>query len=155
MQCNGGNDAIMSDKPTETEPEKEESSRTLSFRLEEEREEEEDDDEKVLESESSKEELESSFLDSSFTSSAKEEDGFKKTKKERTRSFPKNKGSNGASHVFRNILTCGAVDTKDSAVRPRYRRGNVTGKAESNGEICRAEGLGGSWNQQPLPQNSR
>ena len=137
--------------------------RTLSFKLEE-----EEDDEKVLESEAGKEDLESSFLDSSFVSAAaaKEEEGLKKTKnkeEESERTTSKNKSSNGASHVFRNILTCGAVDTKDSAVRPINRRSKVASRVENKGEICKAEGVGGSqrvfggsWNrQQQLPQSTR
>ncbi|XXG64193.1 hypothetical protein AAC387_Pa05g2205 [Persea americana] len=163
-QCNGKKDADISDKPIETEKVQEEYvKRTLSFKLEE-----EEDDEKVLESEAGKEDLESSFLDSSFVSAAaaKEEEGLKKTtnkeeKRERTPS--KNKSSNGASHVFRNILTCGAVDTKDSAVRPINRRSKVASRVENKGEICKAEGVGGSqrvfggsWNrQQQLPQSTR
>lgn len=163
MQCNGGKDTDISDKPIETEKVQEESvKRTLSFKLEE-----EEDDEKVLESEAAKEDLESSFLDSSFVSAAaaKEEEGLKKTSKEEKseRTTSKNKSSNGASHVFRNILTCGAVDTKDSAVRPINRRSKVASRVENKGEICKAEGVGGSqrvfggsWNQQQqLPHSTR
>nr|DAD30132.1 TPA_asm: hypothetical protein HUJ06_031600 [Nelumbo nucifera] len=62
--------------------------------------------------------------------------------------------SSGASHVFRNLITCGAVETNDSALVKRVYGAsrNPSGEAE---EICKVEKLGGSdrifgfaWNHQ-------
>ncbi|XP_043693368.1 uncharacterized protein LOC122643861 [Telopea speciosissima] len=71
--------------------------------------------------------------------------------------------SSGTSHVLRNLLTCGAVDTNDSAIMT-INRINRTSESRSNeAGFCRTETMGGSqrifgsaWNQQaPHQQNSR
>ncbi|CAK9185225.1 unnamed protein product [Ilex paraguariensis] len=77
-------------------------------------------------------------------------------------SFMRSKSySSGASHMFRNLITCGAVDTNDSAMVMFNRRNRAslsipTGERCSNSsEIVKRETLGGSerifgtpWNQQ-------
>ncbi|KAF8403962.1 hypothetical protein HHK36_012070 [Tetracentron sinense] len=72
-------------------------------------------------------------------------------------SFAKSKSySSGASQVFRNLLTCGAVDTKDSAL-VMVNRVKKTSMKSSNKHDTKAEILAGSgtgrifgsvWNQQ-------
>ncbi|XP_015071709.1 protein UPSTREAM OF FLC [Solanum pennellii] len=68
--------------------------------------------------------------------------------------------SNGASSIFRNLITCGAVDTNDSGIIPLKK--NKTSSAAAgektvsfSSEICKADKIGGSqrifgtaWNQQ-------
>ncbi|KAL3537271.1 hypothetical protein ACH5RR_000637 [Cinchona calisaya] len=68
--------------------------------------------------------------------------------------------SNGASHLFRNLITCGAVDTNDSAMVTINRRNkpclnnNLSSSIKMN-ELQKGDKLGGSqrifganWNQQ-------
>ena len=55
-------------------------------------------------------------------------------------SFTKSKShSTGASQVFRNLITCGAVDTKDSVLVMTNRSDKAMNKLD-----CQAEQLGGS-----------
>ncbi|XP_019191470.1 PREDICTED: uncharacterized protein LOC109185924 isoform X2 [Ipomoea nil] len=61
-------------------------------------------------------------------------------------------GGGGSSSIFRNLISCGTVDTNDSAVLPMQRRRPA---AASSAEICKPEKLGGSqriyrtnWNQE-------
>ncbi|XP_059311988.1 protein SOSEKI 1 [Lycium ferocissimum] len=68
--------------------------------------------------------------------------------------------SNGASSIFRNLITCGAVDTDESGIVPlRKNKTSLTASSEKtvsfSSEICKSEKLGGSqrifgtaWNQQ-------
>lgn len=70
--------------------------------------------------------------------------------------------SNGASSIFRNLITCGAVDTNDSGIIPLKRNNNSVSNAAApektvsfSSEICKADKIGGSqrifataWNQQ-------
>ncbi|KAJ7949072.1 Protein UPSTREAM OF FLC [Quillaja saponaria] len=76
-------------------------------------------------------------------------------------SFTKIKSySNGASHMFRNLITCGTVDTNETAV-VMLNRADKTGAEKTNlihdhkAEICKGDKLGGSarhfgtsWNHQ-------
>ncbi|XP_042480531.1 protein SOSEKI 1-like [Macadamia integrifolia] len=71
-------------------------------------------------------------------------------------SSPKSKSySSGASQVFRNILTCGAVDTNDSALTMinRVQRTSKNNPPETIGGSERI--FGSDFNQQPHQQNSR
>ncbi|KAI3448958.1 hypothetical protein Pfo_005623 [Paulownia fortunei] len=59
--------------------------------------------------------------------------------------------SNGASHIFRNLITCGAVDINDSAVvvtnkqnRPFLNMCSSHQRNVHSAEICKNEKLGGS-----------
>nr|XP_016493615.1 PREDICTED: protein UPSTREAM OF FLC-like isoform X1 [Nicotiana tabacum] len=83
-------------------------------------------------------------------------------------SFNKSRSySNGASSIFRNLITCGAVDTNDSGIVPiRKNRSSFSSSGEKavsfSSEICRAEKVGGSqrifgtaWNQQHQHTNGR
>ncbi|CAA2956720.1 Hypothetical predicted protein [Olea europaea subsp. europaea] len=78
-------------------------------------------------------------------------------------SFTKNKScSNGKSNIFKNLISCGAVDTNDSAVVMINRKNkpflNMCSSDQDNvlpAEICKRDKLGGSqrifetsWNQQ-------
>ncbi|KAL3348591.1 hypothetical protein AABB24_021989 [Solanum stoloniferum] len=70
--------------------------------------------------------------------------------------------SNGASSIFRNLITCGAVDTNDSGIIPLKKNKTSPAAAASgektvsfSSEICKADKIGGSqrifgtsWNQQ-------
>ncbi|KAL3380843.1 hypothetical protein AABB24_001151 [Solanum stoloniferum] len=64
--------------------------------------------------------------------------------------------SNGASSIFRNLITCGAVDTNDSGIIPLKKNKTSAEKTVSfSSEICKADKIGGSqrifgtaWNQQ-------
>lgn len=80
--------------------------------------------------------------------------------------------TNGASHLFRNLMTCGTVDTRDSATVSINRRNKPSmnmnmnmsydhhafehNSFDSSLELCKGDKLGGSqrvfgtpWNQQP------
>ncbi|XP_009792717.1 protein SOSEKI 1-like isoform X1 [Nicotiana tabacum] len=83
-------------------------------------------------------------------------------------SFDKSRSySNGASSIFRNLITCGAVDTNDSGIIPiRKNRPSFSSSGEKavsfSSEICKAEKVGGSqrifgtaWNQQHQHTNGR
>ncbi|XP_059651768.1 protein SOSEKI 1-like [Cornus florida] len=63
-------------------------------------------------------------------------------------SFNKSKSySNGASQVFRNLITCGAVDTKDSTmamINRRDRSSLSVFNSDSTPLICKGEKVGGS-----------
>lgn len=72
-----------------------------------------------------------------------------------------NSGAGGASSIFRNLISCGTVDTNDSAVLPMHRRRPPFGSplsdkdGKTSAEICKPEKLGGSqriyrtnWNQE-------
>ncbi|XP_060202118.1 uncharacterized protein LOC132630565 [Lycium barbarum] len=103
----------------------------------------------------------SSFSSNSSTSSASF--GSMKIKK-KTDDHPKlNKSrsySNGASSIFRNLITCGAVDTDKFGIVPlRKNKTSLTASGEKtvsfSSEICKSEKLKGSqrifgstWNQQ-------
>ncbi|XXG56374.1 hypothetical protein AAC387_Pa03g3796 [Persea americana] len=75
--------------------------------------------------------------------------------------------SSAASQVFRNILKCGAVDTKESATVKvgRDRKAASDTAKKGKGEICKVvegvgvggseRGFGGTWNQQKHPQYAR
>ncbi|CAI9764933.1 unnamed protein product [Fraxinus pennsylvanica] len=78
-------------------------------------------------------------------------------------SFTKNKScSNGKSNIFKNLISCGAVDSNDSAVVKINRKNkpflNMCSSDQNNvlsAEICKRDKLGGSqtifgtsWNQQ-------
>ncbi|XP_077213195.1 UPSTREAM OF FLC protein (DUF966) isoform X2 [Tasmannia lanceolata] len=75
-------------------------------------------------------------------------------KAKKSPSFSKSKSySSGASQVFRNLLTCGAVETDDSAVMLINKQKKT--EKEGGREICKGDVLGGSerilsgaWNQQ-------
>ncbi|XP_043692436.1 protein SOSEKI 1-like [Telopea speciosissima] len=70
--------------------------------------------------------------------------------------FPKSKNySTGASQVFRNLLTCGAVDTNDSALTTisRVQRNSKNKLPETIGGSERI--FGNDCNRQPHQQNSR
>nr|GMD71766.1 protein UPSTREAM OF FLC [Ipomoea batatas] len=77
--------------------------------------------------------------------------------------FGKSRSSSGAggSSIFRNLISCGTVDTNDSAVLPMQRRRPVSGSplldkdVRTSAEICKPEKVGGSqriyrtnWNQE-------
>nr|GMD62221.1 protein UPSTREAM OF FLC [Ipomoea batatas] len=77
--------------------------------------------------------------------------------------FGKSRNSSGAggSSIFRNLISCGTVDTNDSAVLPMQRRRPVSGSplldkdVRTSTEICKPEKVGGSqriyrthWNQE-------
>ncbi|KAJ4972109.1 hypothetical protein NE237_005208 [Protea cynaroides] len=119
----------------------------------------------------------STMTDASMKSNAnkpeeKENDSEKKNRKstEKIKStwtnsakFTKSKSySSGASQVFRNLLTCGAVDTNDSVLMKitRIQRSSKNPAIEAG--ACQTETIDGSqrmsdsgFNQQPHQQNSR
>ncbi|XP_019070945.2 protein SOSEKI 1 isoform X2 [Solanum lycopersicum] len=107
----------------------------------------------------------------SMKTKKKTEDSEEKTEtsqnNEKTSKNPKlNKSrsySNGASSIFRNLITCGAVDTNDSGIIPLKKNKTSSAAAAAAGEktvsfsseICKADKIGGSqrifgtaWNQQ-------
>ncbi|KAK4372242.1 hypothetical protein RND71_007626 [Anisodus tanguticus] len=75
--------------------------------------------------------------------------------------------SKGASSIFRNLITCGAVDTNDTGIVPmRKNKNSLSASGEKtvsfSSEICKAEKLRGSqrifgtaWNQQHQQTNER
>ncbi|XP_055817747.1 protein SOSEKI 1 [Solanum dulcamara] len=84
-------------------------------------------------------------------------------KTSKTPKFNKSRSySNGASSIFRNLITCGAVDTNDSGIIPLKKNKTSLSAAASaektvsfSSEICKADKIGGSqrifgtaWNQQ-------
>lgn len=81
-------------------------------------------------------------------------------KTSKTPKFNKSRSySNGASSIFRNLITCGAVDTNDSGIIPLKKNMTSFSAAEKtvsfSSEICKADKIGGSqrifgtaWNQQ-------
>ncbi|KAK4410993.1 hypothetical protein Sango_0172300 [Sesamum angolense] len=67
--------------------------------------------------------------------------------------FTKSKSySNGASHIFRNLISCGAVETNDSAVVAVNKQNRPTflnmcasdASSVQSAQICKRDGLGGS-----------
>ncbi|KAM3357801.1 protein SOSEKI 1 [Capsicum galapagoense] len=73
--------------------------------------------------------------------------------------FNKSKSySNGASSIFRNLITCGAVDTNDAGIVPLRKNKTSLSSDKTvsfSSEICKADKIGGSqrifgtsWNQQ-------
>ncbi|XP_011086827.1 protein UPSTREAM OF FLC isoform X2 [Sesamum indicum] len=67
--------------------------------------------------------------------------------------FTKSKSySNGASHIFRNLISCGAVETNDSAVVAINKQNRPTflnmcasdASSVHSAQICKRDGLGGS-----------
>ncbi|KAL2478559.1 hypothetical protein Fot_47580 [Forsythia ovata] len=116
-----------------------------------------------------KENLSSSSLNST-QSNKKDKTTSNKVQKEKNAtptsseaSFTKNKSCpNGASHIFKNLISCGAVDTNDSAVVMINRKNtpflNMCSSDQNNvhsAEICKRNKLreshkifGTTWNQQ-------
>ncbi|KAL0464355.1 UNVERIFIED_CONTAM: hypothetical protein Slati_0323100 [Sesamum latifolium] len=67
--------------------------------------------------------------------------------------FTKSKSySNGASHIFRNLISCGAMETNDSAVVAINKQNRPTflnmcasdASSVQSAQICKRDGLGGS-----------
>ncbi|CAN4126114.1 unnamed protein product [Withania somnifera] len=84
-----------------------------------------------------------------------EKKSLKNPKLNKSRSY-----SNGASSIFRNLITCGAVDTNDSGIVPLTKNktclsdATVDKTVSFSSEICKADKIGGSqrifgttWNQ--------
>ncbi|GKV20811.1 hypothetical protein SLEP1_g30875 [Rubroshorea leprosula] len=64
----------------------------------------------------------------------------------KTKSSKTNSSGTGASHIFRNLLTCGAVDTNDAVLVVLNRSTKIT-----NSGMCKGDKLRGSptaWTQQ-------
>ncbi|GLT80657.1 hypothetical protein SLA2020_520840 [Shorea laevis] len=64
----------------------------------------------------------------------------------KTKSSKSNSSGTGASHIFRNLLTCGAVDTNDAVLVVLNRSTKIT-----NAEMCKGDKLRGpptAWTQQ-------
>ncbi|KAJ8565687.1 hypothetical protein K7X08_008263 [Anisodus acutangulus] len=88
-------------------------------------------------------------------------------KSKNPRSNKSRSNSNGASSIFRNLITCGAVDTNDTGIVPmRKNKNSLSASGEKtvsfSSEICKAEKLRGSqrifgtaWNQQHQQTNER
>lgn len=110
-------------------------------------EEDDDDDLKPLKQEPAKGEMKNNIVASLNQSlRKKKKDDEKGQRRSSASSFSKTKSYNGASHLFRNLLTCGAVETNDSAMMPINRCSKEARDGENKeGAICRtAEVSGGS-----------
>ncbi|CAN4110429.1 unnamed protein product [Withania somnifera] len=79
------------------------------------------------------------------TSQNSEKKSSKNPKLNKSRSY-----SNGASNIFRNLITCGAVDTNDSGIVPLRKNKTcssdvpVDRTVSFSSEICKADKIGGS-----------